>query len=337
MLFPIFVRQGKSVAKFKVGYARADGKVMLDPIFDEGTRFYEGMAAVKVKGRWGVINTSGSFVVQPTLWNWCQFHNGLASLAAKSGKYGVIDQVGNFVIQPRYDYVGPFETGRALVRIGESEQAQFGFIDQTGAEVISPRFRYARGFSNGFAAVKVADLWGYILPSGIFAITPRFRSNQQGPNRRKEMLPGYFVDGLAPVWSEEGCYRFIGISGSYRFDNGFDDAKSFHEGRAMVKRGERFGFIDTNGCIAIDYSYSYAGDFSEGLAKVTLEESRVGFYPPSGFINLSGQLVIPPKFTSAENFRDGLSLVTTQDSIGYINSLGEFVWQGPYVNYGVLL
>ena len=47
-------------------------------------------------------------------------------------------------------------------------------------------------------------------------------------------------------------------------------------------------------------------------------------------------MVIEPAFFSAESFHDGWSLVTTKDSIGYINKLGEFVWQGPFVEYGVL-
>jgi hypothetical protein len=46
-------------------------------------------------------------------------------------------------------------------------------------------------------------------------------------------------------------------------------------------------------------------------------------------------MVIQPVFYSAESFRDGLCLVTTEESIGYINRDGDFVWQGPYVEYGV--
>lgn len=44
-------------------------------------------------------------------------------------------------------------------------------------------------------------------------------------------------------------------------------------------------------------------------------------------------MVIEPRFYSAESFYNGLSLVTTQDSIGYIDKHGEFVWQGPFVEY----
>src|SRR5438270_2727386 len=144
-LFPIFVRQGKSRTRFKVGYINLAGQVVVDPIFNDGTRFYEGLAAVKVKSLWGVINTRGDFVIQPTLWNWCRFHEGLASLASRNGKYGVIDPAGNSVVEPKYDYVGPFSGGLALVKVGEWEKARYGFIDRIGARVIPPKFHGAEG------------------------------------------------------------------------------------------------------------------------------------------------------------------------------------------------
>ena len=46
-LFPIFVRQGRSRTRYKVGYIDQPGHVVIDPIFEEGTRFYEGLASVQ--------------------------------------------------------------------------------------------------------------------------------------------------------------------------------------------------------------------------------------------------------------------------------------------------
>src|SRR5690348_1770276 len=93
-LFPIFVRQGRSRTRSKVGYIDEQGHVV-EPLFDDGTRFYEGLAAVKAKNRWGVINTRGA---------WCRFHNGLASLASRIGKYDVVDSAGNFVVEPKLSF-----------------------------------------------------------------------------------------------------------------------------------------------------------------------------------------------------------------------------------------
>src|SRR3954468_18090791 len=132
LLFPVHVRQGRSRTRFKVGYIDLRGHTVIDPVFDDGTRFYEGLAAVRVKSRWGMISTSGNFVIQPGLPSWCRFRQGLASLGTKTGKWGVIDLKGKFVIQPQFDYVGPFNEGLAVFRIGELTKARYGYMDKNG-------------------------------------------------------------------------------------------------------------------------------------------------------------------------------------------------------------
>jgi len=335
-LFPIFVPVGKSKTRYRVGYIDHAGKLAIDPVFNQGTQFSEGTASVQAKGgRWGVIDTTGNFVIEPKLWNWCRFQDGLAPLATKQGKWGLIDRTGNFVLQSNYDSIGPFDSGRALVRIGEEREARFGYIDRAGAEIIPLAFHKARGFSEGLAAVKVGNLWGYIRPSGAFQITPRFDGTGKA-KRYPDTRAGAFTDGLAPVWAGQDHYRFIDRNGSFVIKNGFDEANRFSEGRALIKQGSRFGFIDKDGRTVIQCRFPFARDFSEGLAKVEVEESRHGFSPRTGFIDREGDLAIPPQFFSAESFVNGLSLVSTDDSIGYVNKSGEFVWKGPFVDYGVL-
>lgn len=333
-LFPIFVRQGKSRSRFKVGYINQTGNVVIDPVFDDGTRFYEGLASVKVRGRWGAINTGGEFVIQPAAWGPCRFHDGLANISVK-GKWGIIDRHGEFLVSQRYDYIGPFRDGLALFRLGEGNRGRYGFLDKNGSEAIPPLFHDAKEFSEGLAAASVGSLWGYIAPSGVFQIKPQFDGSGKG-KRWPDTRAGRFVNRLAPVWSGQDYYRFIDTKGRYAFEGGFDDANSFSEGRAVIKQGNRFGFIDTEGSVRIECRFTLARDFSEGMARVEEKESRIGFSPPSGFIDVQGRMVIQPTFFSAESFRDGLCLVTTQGSIGYIDKTGGFLWQGPYVEYGVL-
>jgi hypothetical protein len=198
-----------------------------------------------------------------------------------------------------------------------------------------PAFHGAYGFSEGLAAVKLAHLWGYVESSGLFKIEPHI----DGMGKAKcypDVRAGQFCQGLAPVWIGQDRYRFIDREGKFAFDGEFDEASRFRDERAVVKQGNRFGYIDTEGRLAIDYRFTLARDFREGLAKVEEEASRAGFSPPCGFVDSNGQVVIPPIFFGAESFRDGLSLVTTQDKIGYINKSGELVWEGPFVEYGVL-
>jgi WG containing repeat len=335
-LFPIFVPVGKSKTRYRVGYIDPVGKLVINPVFNQGTMFAEGTASVQVKGgRWGVIDTNGNFVIEPKLWNWCRFQDGLAPLATKQGKWGIIEKTGNFVLQSNYDSIGPFDSGRALVRIGEGREARFGYIDRAGAEVIPLAFHKARGFSEGLAAVKVVNLWGYILPSGAFQITPRFDGTGKA-KRYPDMRAGAFADDLAPVWAAQDYYKFIDRNGSFVIESGFDEANCFSEGLALVKQGNQFGYIDKDGRTVIECIFPLARNFSEGFARVEVAESRRGFSPRTGFIDRDGNLVIPPQFASANSFVNGLSLVSTDDSIGYINKSGEFVWKGPFVDYGVV-
>lgn len=335
MLFPIFVRQGRSRTRFKVGYINHSGNVVIEPLFDEGTNFYEGLASVKIRNRWGVINSDGEFVIQPAARSWCRFRDGLASVSVK-GLWGVIDETSNFVVEPRYDYIGSYHDGLAkFVVRGQSERKRCGFLDKKGTEVIPANFANAKDFSGGLAAVRVGNLWGYINPSGAFVIKPRFEALRHGKHGEEKTEAGYFVDGLAPIWLKNG-YGFIDRAGEPVFEHLFDEAGSFHDGRALVKRG-RYGFVDVAGTIAIETRFTRASDFSEGLSPVAEEEWALGFIPPCGFVDLDGEMALQPAFYSAQGFRDGLSLVTTENSIGYINRSGEFVWQGPYVEYGVVL
>lgn len=336
-LFPIFVPQGRSKTRYTVGYVDQEGKLAIDPVFKEGTRFREGLASVQVKGgRWGVIDTKGDFVIEPKLSHWCRFQEGLAPLATKIGKYGVIDISGEFVIPPTYSYISSFECELALVRMGEEREARFGFIDRTGAEVIPLSFHRASGFSEGLAAVKVANLWGYIQPSGVFQITPRFDGSGRA-KRWPDTRAGKFVDGVAPVWAGQDYHRFIDTTGAFAFEGGFDDANSFSEGLAVIQRGDCYGYIDMKGQMAIECNFTLARDFSEGLAKVEVEESRYGRSLTTGFIDRAGRMAIKPQFYSADSFYDGLSLVSTEESLGYINRSGEYVWRGPFVDYGLVI
>ncbi len=45
-----------------------------------------------------------------------------------NGKYGYIDKTGKYVINPQFDYAGSFSEGLAVVEIG----GKWGYIDKTG-------------------------------------------------------------------------------------------------------------------------------------------------------------------------------------------------------------
>jgi hypothetical protein len=57
-------------------------------------------------------------------------------------KWGYIDKTGKFVINPQFDFARDFSEGLAAVKIG----GKCGYINKTGKIVIKPQFDDARDF-----------------------------------------------------------------------------------------------------------------------------------------------------------------------------------------------
>ena len=83
-------------------------------------------------------------------------------------------------------------------------------------------------------------------------------------------------------------------------------------------QGGKYGYIDTTGRTVIEPQFSFASNFSEGLAEVCDARN-------CGYLNQTGELVIPMKFESGDPFRDGFASVRVCGKVGFINSYGNFV------------
>ena len=77
---------------------------MIKPTFDDARDFSNnGLAAVKIGGKYGFINESGKIVIRPAFDNAYYFYdNGLAAVKI-GGKYGFINESGEIVIKPAFD------------------------------------------------------------------------------------------------------------------------------------------------------------------------------------------------------------------------------------------
>lgn len=94
---------------------------------------------------------------------------------------------------------------------------------------------------------------------------------------------------------------------NYTEVGGFDNAEL-----APVKKGGKWGYINTSGELVIACNYEYASEFSGGLAAV----KENGKY---GFIDSTGALIIPCTYGNAWSFTDGLSLIYQDGKAGYMD------------------
>lgn len=103
------------------------GAVVFESYFDEVKLFSDGLAAVKVTGKWGFIDKKGAIAIPARFNDTNNFADGLAAVE-KMGKWGFIAKTGRFIISPKYDNVTDFNCGLAYVKLNNDA----GYINRKG-------------------------------------------------------------------------------------------------------------------------------------------------------------------------------------------------------------
>jgi hypothetical protein len=123
----------------KLGYMDLDGNIAVEPRYDQGGAFAEGLAAVQLEGHWMFIDKTGALAAEfPAGIAFAEpLSDGLSLVSAdrdQSGrKFGYVDRTGHWVIKPAWDDAEPFHEGLAYVGIWKGEQA--AYIDHKGKSI----------------------------------------------------------------------------------------------------------------------------------------------------------------------------------------------------------
>ena len=163
-----------------------NGNEIIKLCYQDIRNICNGIFAVKNNSKWGLVNTSGTYIKEHIFDEIGNFSEGLLAIKM-DGKWGYINTAGIFIIKPSYDYADIFSEGLAVV----SENGEARFIDKNGKLLCNKTFENAREFNEGYAAVKVAGEWGYIDINGTIVIDPQFLS-----------VYG-FDNGIAKVWGDD--------------------------------------------------------------------------------------------------------------------------------------
>lgn len=90
--------------------------------------FSEGLTPIKLRKKWGFINTEGNLVIKPRYEYVKPFSYGIAAVCL-NGKWGFIDTKGNFVIKPQYaDCTSFMRPTQSLARIDLKRPAHNAII-----------------------------------------------------------------------------------------------------------------------------------------------------------------------------------------------------------------
>lgn len=191
----------------------------------------------------------------------------------------------------------------------ESPNDKWGFMDTTGVLVIRATYDDAGPFSEGLAAVSVQGKWGYINREGKMVIEPVYKSAWA------------FHEGFARVAAFDSTDIFINRNGQTLQSNGWSAADDFSDGRARVKMGNLYGYIDSTGQLIIQAIYDRGWNFHNGLCVAEYQEKQ-------GAIDISGKYIVPVEYDQIRIAGDNSVILARKENSAFaFNKDGQLLLQ----------
>lgn len=121
------------------------------------------------------------------------------------------------------------------------------------------------------------------------------------------------------LYKLNGKYGYMDESGLPYIPPKFTFASNFSNGLAVVTESEKFGYVNKNGDLIIDYRFDDAQDFMHGRAIVEVD-GKVGLIDPTG------KFILEPKFEDVGSFSEGVFYVQSDEGYKYYNLEGNPVF-----------
>ncbi|WP_262149720.1 WG repeat-containing protein [Chryseobacterium foetidum] len=304
----------------KWGYIDESGEYIINPQFTIAQLFKEDLAVVANEDSLlGYINKKGNYIIKPTFLWATNFSDGLAFVTHKNGFIICINNQGKeqFILK-EIESASEFSENLSLVNVS----GKFGFIDKMGKFVIKPQFDYAASFKEGLAIVgKNNEKTGYDSPNMLYGFIDK---NGQLVINYQFKSAESFSEGLATVSIADNKYGVIDKKGKYIFSPKYgcilpykNDLAAFNLSQDGGESNNR-GFLDKKGNVVINPQYNDSGSFNQSLASVRSDKNF-------GYINTAGNFIINPQFENAGDFFSNLAAVKIGGKVGFINDKGKYI------------
>jgi len=301
------------------GYINEKGKFIISAKFLSATSFSNGYAKVKegVNDDYAFIDKTGKVVMAEANDYSDFFYNGVCLY--RDGKdYGFIDKNFKVVCVPQFAQLG-YMTADGLAICLEQGESLYGYCDKNGKMVIPAQFQYPGSFAGGVAVVVEVDKegverYGLINTKGNFIVD----YNKTPMNNLGE--------GMIAFLNSSEKVGLLNSKGKEILQATYDGIEEFSEGLAIAWKGEKMGYINTKGDVAIELQkFAELWYFHEGVAWAKKANSE-----KYDLIDKKGNVILT--LTSAQepqsSFHNGLALVVNTDTNKkqYIDKKGNKIY-----------
>jgi hypothetical protein len=310
----------------------------------------EGLQAARLSdafnNKLGFYNTNGKLIIPFEYYRasdeeQIMFRNGLAPVADKNKKAGYINSKNEWIIKPQYDFARSFYDNIAFVHGKFNDGMKAAYLKNDGSFFIMPKYSMIYYFPIDKICIFLDKnkKWGLCKPNGNIVVNPIYDDAIS------------VFEGSA-LFILKGKYGFIDLSGNQITDFGYDKARNFINGTAIVAKKQKgvtysYGIIDLHGeyliplreDIEIEVDDLFNGlylfqDYSEfkpwqpnpvinGAFSAKLK--KTGLY---GLMNLKGEWIVDPKFNTLDyEGNNQFRYITQNKQKGLIDPNGRIITQ----------
>jgi hypothetical protein len=147
--------------------------------------------------------------------------------------------------------------------------------------------------------------------------------NDRGRNVIDEKIDGAgkFYDKVY-FYTINGKYRLFDPQNPYRKTEEFDQISYKAEGMLGVKKGEKYGFLDSNMNVAIEFNFDQIQPFHFGVALVKIKDNWF-------LIDKLGN-IISDDYKMTQDLGGGFTMIKKNDKFGVINNKGKVLVEPEY-------
>jgi len=145
----------------KYGVMNQHGKLLLKPIYDSVTYFFDGFMRVEIGGNFGLVDQNFKVILKPIYTSISPFTDNIAIVEHK-GHFGCINKDMELKISPKYDAIYFQQEDFLRIRLN----GKWGYLDNECNILSKPIYDYVYNFSNNIAKVILNNKVGYINSEG---------------------------------------------------------------------------------------------------------------------------------------------------------------------------
>lgn len=270
----------------KCGFVRMEGFEQKEEIlprkYEAALEFSDGLAAVRIEGKWGFINMKGEVIIAPQFDLVGSFAHDLAEVLIDE-RVGVINRKGDLLIEPQFARAIPLSKDVIVVKPGRwlSPYVQ-------GAEKL-PNIKEVLVFDSGLYGLYSVKTGWITEPEWELSLFDR-------------------TGKISLIWAKhekgDSLYGLMRPDGSWQVEPRFDHVQTLNDERAVVRSESAWGAVDPEGKLVVPLRYEWLSYWADGFALTRDSQTK-----KEGLVDKAGNLVGGRYFDKAGRGKNGIGEV----------------------------